>query len=248
MQLVNEFVVPRGVNETWAVLTDVERIAPAMPGAELTGVEDGKYNGKVKIKVGPVTAAYAGVASFRELDEANHHMVLDATGKESSGRGRATAVVTADLSPEGAQTRVKVTTDLTISGPLAQFGRGAIAEVSTKLLNQFVANLKETVLADTAEAAVEPSPEPAAESSALTPPADTTATQPVSPTAPAAPSKATTSAPDTAAPARPAPTRPAAAPSAEVNLLKVAAWPILKRAIPLIIVVALIVIVIVWLV
>src|SRR5882757_1338315 len=146
MQLVNEFVVPRGIDETWAVLTDVERIAPAMPGAELTGVEDGKYNGKVKIKVGPVTAAYAGVASFRELDAANHHMVLDATGKESSGRGRAAAVVTADLTPDGTETKVKVTTDLTISGPLAQFGRGAIAEVSTRLLNQFVSNLKETVL------------------------------------------------------------------------------------------------------
>ena len=153
MQLVNEFVVPRGIDETWAVLTDVERIAPAMPGAELTGVEDGKYNGNVKIKVGPVTAAYAGVASFREQDPVNHHMVLDATGKESSGRGRAAAVVTADLVAEGADTRVKVTTDLTISGPLAQFGRGAIAEVSTRLLNQFVDNLKETVLADSPPAA-----------------------------------------------------------------------------------------------
>ncbi|HWB37780.1 MAG TPA: SRPBCC family protein, partial [Rugosimonospora sp.] len=150
MQLVNEFVIPRGVEETWAVLTDVERIAPAMPGAQLTGVEDGKYNGTVKVKVGPVTAGYAGVASFRELDQANHHAVLDATGRESSGRGRAAAVVTADLAAEGDQTRVKVTTDLTITGPLAQFGRGAIAEVSTRLLNQFVANLRQTVLADSA--------------------------------------------------------------------------------------------------
>jgi carbon monoxide dehydrogenase subunit G len=165
MQLVNEFVVPRGVDETWAVLTDVERIAPAMPGAELTEITpDGQYHGTVKVKVGPVTAKYGGVASFRELDKLNHHMVLDATGKESSGRGRASALITADLAPEGTDTRVTVTTDLTISGPLAQFGRGAIAEVSSRLLKQFVDQLKETVLADGNDAA--------AASVAMTVPAD----------------------------------------------------------------------------
>ena len=228
MQLVNEFVVPRGIDETWAVLTDVERIAPAMPGAQLTGVEDGQYNGTVKVKVGPVTAAYRGVASFRELDEVSHHVVLDATGKESTGRGRAAAVVTADLVPEGDQTRVTVTTDLTISGPLAQFGRGAIAEVSTRLLNQFVDNLKATVL-DSA-----PPPALAAE--------------------PAGASEAATAA--EAARSAPAAQRPpavvadtaGAGPAAgSVNLLAVAWWPILKRLIPVIVVVAAIVVLTVWL-
>src|SRR5262245_4766045 len=147
MQLVNEFVVPRPVDQTWAVLTDVERIAPAMPGAQLTDHVDDQYHGKVKVKVGPVTAAYGGIAQFKELDEAAHHMVLEATGKEASGRGRATALVTADLTAEGTQTRVKVVTELTISGPLAQFGRGAIAEVSARLLGQFVSNLETMVLA-----------------------------------------------------------------------------------------------------
>src|ERR1043166_4294728 len=146
MQLVNEFVVPRPIDEAWAVLTDVPRIAPCMPGATLGAEVDGGYEGKVKIKVGPVTAAYGGIAKSRELDPATHHMVLDASGKEASGRGRASAVVTADLTAEGAETRVRVVTDLPISGPLAQFGRGAIAEVSTRLLNQFVDCLRDTAL------------------------------------------------------------------------------------------------------
>jgi carbon monoxide dehydrogenase subunit G len=261
MQLTNEFVVPRGIDETWAVLTDVERIAPAMPGAQLTGVQDGKYSGKVKIKVGPVTAAYAGVASFREKDAVNHHMVLDATGKESNGRGRAAAIVTADLVADGGDTKVKVTTDLTISGPLAQFGRGAIVEVSNRLLNQFVANLKETVLADspatTPAAATEAAPTPdanAAEtdaspvvtetsSAALSEPSSATAATPVNGAVAATPAPATPAAPVAPAP----PARPAPAPAAEVNLLKVAAWPILKRVIPLLIVIVVIVVLIVWL-
>lgn len=149
MRLVHEFTVPRGLDETWAALTDLERIAPAMPGAELTGVQDGRYSGRVTVKVGPVSAQYTGVATFRELDEVAHRVVLDAQGKEGKGRGHASAVVTADLSPSGAgETTVTVTTELTISGRLAQFGRGAIPEVSTRLLNQFVSNLKETVLVD----------------------------------------------------------------------------------------------------
>jgi carbon monoxide dehydrogenase subunit G len=260
VQLVNEFVVPGGVDETWAVLTDVARIVPAMPGAALTGVEDGNYHGTVKIKVGPVTAAYAGVASFRELDQTNHHMTLHATGKESSGRGRATATVTADLSPDGSHTRVTVTTNLTISGPLAQFGRGAIAEVSTRLLNQFVANLKETVLADGS-----PSPAPSSGSTTSAPSSGSTtsapaaaavASSPADAAAASAPADAAAASspaaaaaavgPTTAPPTPPAPQAPPAAPAAaEVNLLGVAAWPILKRVIPVIIVVAVIVVLIV---
>jgi carbon monoxide dehydrogenase subunit G len=255
MQLVNEFVVPRGIGETWAVLTDVERIAPAMPGAELTGVTDGRYNGKVKVKVGPVTAAYAGVASFRELDEANHHMVLDATGKESSGRGRASALVTADLIAEGAETRVRVTTDLTISGPLAQFGRGAIVEVSSRLLNQFVANLKDMVLTDSPATVAEPAltPVPEGAEATMSTPVDATTPRPTSPIspapaspAPASPAPASPAVPSPAA-SGPAPARPATGPAAEVNLLEVAAWPVLKRVIPALIAVAVIVVVIVWL-
>jgi len=160
VRLDNEFVVPRPINEAWAVLTDIERIAPCMPGAKLTEVDGDDYHGTVKIKVGPVTAAYAGVARFRERDDTRHHAVIEAAGKQSGGPGRASAVVTADLTGEGDSTRVTVVTDLTVAGPLAQFGRGAIAQVSGKLLDQFVAQLRETVLADARTPAASPAPPP----------------------------------------------------------------------------------------
>ena len=272
MQLVNEFVVPRPIDQTWDVLTDVERIAPAMPGAQLTDHVDDAYHGKVKVKVGPVTAQYAGIAKFKELDREKHHMVLEATGKESSGRGRASALVTADLSSEGDQTRVKVVTDLTISGPLAQFGRGAIAEVSSRLLGQFVSNLESMVLANepapsTAESGGTPTDAAggsgasgAATSGTGGAPATSagdgssgqaagaaegpTATS-ASPATPAAPQ--TTASPSTSAQPRPGAYQsqqrePA---SAEVNLLRVAGWPILKRLIPVIIVIVVIIVLIV---
>ncbi len=148
MRLDNEFVVPRPVDEAWTVLTDVERIAPCMPGAQLTEVVGDSYHGTVKVKVGPVVAQYRGAVRFTELDPERHHVVLEAKGKERNGRGLASALVTADLAGEDGGTRVTVRTELTISGPLAQFGRGAIAEVSGRLLNQFVDRLEGTVLRD----------------------------------------------------------------------------------------------------
>jgi uncharacterized protein len=155
MRLDNDFVVPRPVDEAWDVLTDVRRIAPCMPGAQLGEIDGDDYHGTVKIKVGPVVAQYAGVARFTELDASRHHAVLAAKGKERNGRGMASALVTADLTGDGDSTRVHVRTELTISGPLAQFGRGAIAEVSSKLLGQFIDEL-ENVLAAEAAAAEEP--------------------------------------------------------------------------------------------
>jgi carbon monoxide dehydrogenase subunit G len=138
MKLDNEFTVGVPVGEAWGVLTDLELIAPCMPGAQLTGVNDGVYTGKVKIKVGPVTAEYAGTARFAEKDEETYRAVIDARGRDSRGNGNATAVISAQLLPEGERTRVTVTTDLTIAGRVAQFGSGMIKEVSAKLLGQFV--------------------------------------------------------------------------------------------------------------
>jgi carbon monoxide dehydrogenase subunit G len=220
MRLVNEFVVPRPIDEAWAVLTDVERIAPCMPGAQLGEVVDDNYHGTVKVRVGPVVAQYAGVARFRELDAVAHHMVLEANGKQTGGNGRAAAVVTADLTAEDDGTRVTVNTDLTISGPLAQFGRGAITEVSGKLLGQFVDRLKETVLAEEASS-------------------PTTAEAPVHAPTPAVPSAAAVG--TEAAPA------PEAAP-ANLDLMRLAGLPILKRLVPVLIVVVIaVVLLIIWL-
>jgi len=142
MKLDNEFTVGVPVSQAWAVLTDLELIAPCMPGAALTGMNDGVYTGKVKIKVGPVSAEYAGTAQFTEKDDATYRAVISARGRDSRGNGNATAVISANLRADGDRTVVNVTTDLTIAGRIAQFGSGMIKEVSAKLLGQFVTCLE----------------------------------------------------------------------------------------------------------
>jgi carbon monoxide dehydrogenase subunit G len=146
MELTNEFEVPVDVEQAWAVLTDLERIAPCLPGAQLTSVEGDAYRGSVTVKVGPITATYEGEATFRERDEGAHKVVLDAAGRDKR-QGKATAVITATMQPAGAGTRVVLHTDLTIAGKVAQFGRGVLADVSEKLLGEFVTNLERDVLA-----------------------------------------------------------------------------------------------------
>jgi len=146
MELVHEFSVPVPVEQAWQVLTDVERIAPCLPGAELTGVDGDAYRGQVKIKVGPITAQYRGTASFAEKDEAQHRVVLKASGRDTRGQGNASATVTAQMAQADGGTTVSIVTDLTISGRVAQFGRGVMGDVSAKLLQQFVRNLETGVL------------------------------------------------------------------------------------------------------
>jgi hypothetical protein len=146
VELTHEFSVRVPVDEAWAALTDLERIAPCMPGAELQEVDGEEYRGVVKVKVGPMTAQYKGVASFRERDEINHRAVVYAEGRDTRGQGNASATVTAALEPEDGGTRVTVHTDLKITGKVAQFGRGVLAEVSSKLLGQFVQALEADVL------------------------------------------------------------------------------------------------------
>ena len=146
MELTNEFTVDVPIEEAWPVLTDLERIAPCMPGARLDQVDGDEYHGTVKVKVGPVTAEYRGKATFVERDDAGHRAVLRAEGREARGQGNASATITAQLEPAGTATRVSVTTDLTITGRVAQFGRGVLADVSTKLLGQFVDSLETMVL------------------------------------------------------------------------------------------------------
>jgi len=147
MELVNDFTVNVPVEQAWVVLTDVERIAPCLPGAQLQEVEGDVYRGVVKIKVGPILAQFKGQATFIEKDDVNHKAVLKAEGRDTTGKGNASALITAKLDSQGdAVTKVTVSTDLTITGKVAQFGRGALADVSTKLLGQFVDCLETTVL------------------------------------------------------------------------------------------------------
>jgi carbon monoxide dehydrogenase subunit G len=138
MELTNEFTVPVPVERAWEVLTDVELIAPCLPGAQLQEVEGDEYRGIVKVKVGPITAQYKGAATFQEQDEAARRLVLKAEGRDTRGQGSAAAIITVAMQEQGSSTHVTVDTDLTIKGKVAQFGRGMIADVSAKLLDQFV--------------------------------------------------------------------------------------------------------------
>ena len=169
MELSNEFVVPVAVDEAWVLLTDVERIAPCMPGAQLTEIEGDEYRGVVKVKVGPITAQYKGKATFVEKDDAAHKAVLRAEGRDTRGQGNANATITATLVAEDGGTRVTVVTDLAITGRAAQFGRGVMADVSSKLLGQFVSCLEKNVLGAGAPAAEAAAEAPAAAAAAGAP-------------------------------------------------------------------------------
>ncbi|MDA8262470.1 MAG: SRPBCC family protein [Actinomycetota bacterium] len=152
MELVNNFSVKVPVDRAWALLTDVQKIAPCLPGATLEEVEGEEYRGSVKVKVGPITAAYRGKARFIEMDAENHAAVLKAEGRDTKGQGNASATVSLKLAADGDSTNVNVTTDLAITGKVASFGRGVLADVSTKLLGQFVDSLEELIASDGKEA------------------------------------------------------------------------------------------------
>ena len=156
MELNNEFTVPVPVERAWEVLTDVELIAPCLPGAQLQEVEGDEYRGIVKVKVGPITAQYKGAATFQEQDEAARKLVLKAEGRDTRGQGSASALITVTMAEQSGSTHVNVDTDLTIKGKVAQFGRGMIADVSAKLMGEFVQCL-EGKLEAPAEAAAAPS-------------------------------------------------------------------------------------------
>jgi uncharacterized protein len=153
VELNNEFRVAVPAATTWQVLTDVERVAPCIPGAQLLSVDGDDFTGAVKVKVGPITVSYKGEASFQEKDQAAQRVVIKASGKETRGSGNAAALVTAQVKDEGpAGSLVSITTDLTISGKAAQFGRGVLADVSTNLIGQFARNLETELLGGSAPA------------------------------------------------------------------------------------------------
>ncbi len=164
MDLNHEFTVNVPVEEAWAILTDLERIAPCLPGAQLTEVEGDTYRGQVKIKVGPILAQFKGQASFMSRDDVAHKASLKGEGRDTTGKGNASAIITAELtSVTPTSTKCTVHTDLSISGKVAQFGRGALADVSDKLLAQFSENLNQLISAapaPSAPVAAETSPAP----------------------------------------------------------------------------------------
>jgi carbon monoxide dehydrogenase subunit G len=168
-QLINQFTVNRPIEEAWPLITDLERIAPCLPGAELQEIEGTIYRGVVKVKLGAISSQFKGEAHFVERDDDNYRAVIKGTGRDTGGRGNASAEITAQaesLSPTS--TRVAVTTDLHITGKVAQFGRGIMGDVSSKLMAQFADNLNEMIdeqgvgaPADAEPPAPAPTPEPA---------------------------------------------------------------------------------------
>lgn len=148
MDLNHSFIVEVPVSDAWRILTDVERIAPCLPGAQLLEIEGDTYRGQVKVKVGPIQAQFKGEANFLERDETTHRIVLKGEGRDIGGKGNASAIITAQLTAvTDSSTSVVVDTDLSITGKVAQFGRGTMADISNKLLAQFVENLN-TYIAD----------------------------------------------------------------------------------------------------
>jgi carbon monoxide dehydrogenase subunit G len=146
VEIKNEFTVSAPIEEAWAVVLDLERIAPCLPGAaiqEQTG--DGEYAGTMKVKIGPITASYKGTVKFQEIDEENHRAVLNATGRDPRGGGTASATIVSTMNEENGGTKVNVETDMKLTGRAAQFGRGIAQDVAAKMLDRFAACLEEEI-------------------------------------------------------------------------------------------------------
>ncbi|MGW3245319.1 SRPBCC family protein [Streptomyces sp. NPDC001070] len=264
MDFTNEFRVSLPPDQAWALLTDVERIAPCMPGAQLTGRDGDTYNGAVKVRVGPVTVQYKGTAAFEEQDAESRTAVLRARGRDARGQGNADARITARLVAQGGATLVTVETRLTVTGKIAQFGKGMIEEISRKLLGRFADALERqlaeertpaaaAVGADTAHAAPGAAAAPQVPSAPSAPPAadEAGASEAAADAAAADNGSGGEGATESAAPEpAPAPATAAASspPAAEpepIDLMGVARGAVLKRAIPAAVAVVLVILLIV---
>jgi carbon monoxide dehydrogenase subunit G len=137
VKINNEFTVSVPVDQAWDVMLDLERVAPCLPGAAIQGSEDDEYQGTMKVKIGPITANYKGTVKVEEADEENHRAVLNASGRDARGQGTASATIVSTLQEEGDETKVKVETDMRLTGRAAQFGRSIAQDVATKMLTQF---------------------------------------------------------------------------------------------------------------
>ena len=148
MELTHDFTVPASIDDAWATFMDLGRVGSCFPGATVTSVDESGFAGTVKVKLGPIALQYAGTGQFLERDDAGHRAVIEAKGKDKRGNGTAGATVTVQLAPSGEGTRIDVTTDLSVTGKPAQFGRGVMQDVSDKLLQQFVACIEGQFTAD----------------------------------------------------------------------------------------------------
>src|SRR3954452_18891389 len=235
MKLENEFTVPASIDEAWAFLLDVPRVAPCLPGATVEGGsgDDGEYQGAMKIKIGPISASYKGTVRIQESDEAAHRVAMRAQAKDARGQGTAAATITSTMEETSEGTKVSVETDMRVTGPAAQFGRGVMQDVSAKLMKRFAECLAEQL---SGGGAAEEQPAEAA------PSAPAEAEAPATTEAPSASSGISTAEAESAAPsassgvssAEPA---PSAAPKGSDDVLdlgEASRDAVLKRAIPVV--------------
>jgi carbon monoxide dehydrogenase subunit G len=183
MKLEHSFDVKAPLERVWQALVDVERVAPCLPGAEITEAgDDGIYRGNFTVKLGPTTASYRGELAMEEIDEQAHRAVMRASGSDKRGQGSAKATIVNVMRQEGELTKVEVETDFTITGRLARFGRGGmIQDVSNRLLREFSECLQETIESaepGAGQAAAQPSAEQTPAENAQTAPAPTQAARP----------------------------------------------------------------------
>jgi len=148
MQIDNEFEVNAPIERVWDYVLDVERLAPCAPGAELTEVVDDRtWKGKLNVKVGPIAMSFGGTVVLEERDDAAHRAVLKAVGREQRGRGAATAVITSRMESVDGGTKVRIQTDLSISGAAAQYGRGMLGDISQRMTDEFARCLEQRIAA-----------------------------------------------------------------------------------------------------
>src|SRR3954463_7430548 len=157
MKLENEFTVPASIDQAWDVLLDVPRVAPCLPGAtvEPERGEEGEYKGQMKIKIGPITASYKGTVKIQEADEAAHRVAMRAQAKDARGQGTAAATITSTMEEVAEGTKINVVTDMRVTGPAAQFGRGVMQDVSAKLMTRFAECLAQQMQGDATPAAAD---------------------------------------------------------------------------------------------
>jgi uncharacterized protein len=220
MKLEQSFTVAAPVEQVWDMLVDVERVAPCLPGAEITGqTPEGAYEGTFTVKLGPATASYRGSLKMDSLDEASRTATMHANGTDKRGQGGAHAVIVSTMRQEGDETVVDVATDFNITGRLARFGRGGMIEdISKRMMRDFSQCLQATLAAEQAPAAAAAPVSPGEEADAAA--------------ASAGAAAAEASAATEAAPAPPAPQRPAAAPAKPVkgfSLFFSVLWERIKR-------------------
>ena len=219
MQLENKFTIAAPIEDAWKALNDPELIAPCFPGATLTEYEGDSFQGTVKVKLGPISLTYKGKGTYIDRDDANHKVVIDASGRDARGNGTAKAVVTGTMVADGPdKTSVTMVTDMTVTGRPAQFGRGVISDVADKIIGQFASCVADKLTG----------PGGAATSNGAGPKHAADETSPI----PAVPPAAGESAATTSAPKPAAPRQPQSSPVEAIDLLDSAGAPVLKRLAP----------------